>query len=125
MKVFIATAAAAVIMAMPAQASYTCDSAANTLLTDLEEAVTVMEKVNMAAPNEEDVKGLMLAAEIMTRNKDAAMYIDDKANGCKDNVKLMRYRSRAQAIAARLTDFYNELMNSPETMMIMFGGAAK
>ena len=122
MKVFIATAAAAVIMAMPAQAAYTCDSATNTLLTDLEEAVTVMEKVNMAAPNEEDVKGLMLAAQIMTRNKDAAMYLDDKANRCKDTVKLMRYRSRAQAIAARLNDFYNELMNSPETMMIMFGG---
>ena len=122
MKVFIATAAAAVIMAMPAQAAYTCDSATNTLLTDLEEAVTVMEKVNMAAPNEADVKGLMLAAQIMTRNKDAAMYLDNKANKCKDTVKLMRYRSRAQAIAARLNDFYNELMNSPETMMIMFGG---
>ena len=122
MKVFIATAAAAVIMAMPAQAAYTCDSATNTLLTDLEEGVAVMEKVNMAAPNEADVKGLMLAAQIMTRNKDAAMYLDDKANKCKDTVKLMRYRSRAQAIAARLNDFYNELMNSPETMMIMFGG---
>ena len=122
MKVFIVTAAAAVIMAMPAQAAYTCDSATNTLLTDLEEAVTVMEKVNMAAPNEADVKGLMLAAQIMTRNKDAAMYLDDKAHKCKDTVKLMRYRSRAQAIAARLNDFYNELLNSPETMMIIFGG---
>ena len=113
------------MMAMPAHASYTCDSATDTLLSDLEAAVDVMEKVNMAAPNEEDVKGLVLAAQIMTRNKDAALYLDDKANKCKDTVKLMRYRSRAQAIAARLTDFYNELMNSPQTMMIMFGGGAK
>ena len=124
MKKFILAVAASVAMVAPAQA-YTCDSAIDTLLTDLEKAVSIMDDVNMAAPNQQDVKELMRASEVLLRNTDAAMYLDDKANNCKDTVDLMRYRSRAQAISARLTDFYNELMNSPETMMLMFGGGAK
>ena len=124
MKKFLVALAASMAMVAPAQA-YTCDSAIDTLLTDLEKAVAIMEGVNMAAPGEQDVKELQRASEVLLQNQDAAMFLDDKANGCKDNVKLMRYRSRTQAIAARITDFYNELMSSPETMMLMFGGGAK
>ena len=78
----------------------------------------------MAAPNEQDVKELMRAGEVLVQNKDAAMYLDDKANNCKDTVDLMRYRSRTQAVAARIRDFYQELMSSPETMMLIFGAGA-
>ena len=124
MKKFLLAVAATVAMAAPAQA-YTCASATETLLTDLEEAVAIMEGVNMAAPGEQDVKELMRASEVMLQNKDAAMFLDDKANNCEDTVELMRYRSRTQAIAARITEFYNELMSSPQTMMLMFGGGAK
>ena len=124
MKKFLLAAAASVAMVAPAQA-YTCDSAIVTLLTDLEKAVAIMEGVNMTAPNQKDVKELQRASEVLLQNQDAAMFLDDKANKCGDNVKLMRYRSRTQALAARITDFYNELMSSPETMMLMFGGGAK
>ena len=124
MKKFLLAVAASVAMVAPAQA-YTCTSATETLLKDLEEAVDILDTVNMAAPNQQDVKVLMRASEVMLRNKDAAMYLDDKANNCKDTVELMRYRSRTQAIGARITEFYNELMSSPETMMLMFGGGAK
>ena len=120
---FLIAVAASMAMVAPAHA-YTCTTATETLLTDLEKAVAIMEGVNMTAPNEQDVKELMRAGEVLVQNKDAAMYLDDKANNCKDTVDLMRYRSRTQAVAARIRDFYQELMSSPETMMLIFGAGA-
>ena len=126
MKKFLFAVAATVAMAAPAQAQYTCESAMEIMLTDLEEATNIMESVNLTAPNASDVKRLNEAAEVLGRNSyTAGRWLNDNENGCRKDPAVAQYAERAQALTKRITGFYREVMSDPKMMMLMFqsGGA--
>ena len=121
MKKFLFAVAATVAMAAPAQAEYTCKSAMNIMLTDLEESAAIMESINMAAPNASDVKRLSEAAEVLGRNSyGAGRYLNDPKNQCRKDPEVMAYAERAKALSRRVTSFMTELMSDPKMMQLMF-----
>lgn len=128
MKKFLFAVAATVAMAAPAQAEYTCKSAMDIMLTDLEEAAAIMETVNMAAPSATDVKRLQEATKVMSRNGyGAGRYLNDHENQCRKDPEVMAYAERAKTLSRRITTFMRELMSDPKMMQLMFlsGGGAK
>ena len=127
MKKFLFAVAATVAMAAPAQAQYTCKSAMEIMLTDLEEATAIMESVNLAAPNASDIKRLNEAAEVLGRNQyTAGRWLNDPENDCRKDPEVLALSERAKSISRRITGFYREVMSDPKMMMLMFqSGSAK
>lgn len=125
MKKLILAVAATVALAAPAQA-YTCKSAMDLLITDLEEAMDIMDKTNLAAPTASDMKRLNEAAAVMGRNDEASRWLNDPANKCREDAAVMGVSERAKALSRRIADFYREVMSDPKMMMLfMQSGSAK
>ena len=126
MKKFLFAVAATVAMVAPAQAQqWTCKSAMDVMIADLEEATAMMESVNLGAPSQSDVKTLTEAGQVLGRNSyTAGRYLNDHENECRKDPAVAQYAERAKAISRRITTIYREIMSDPKMMMLMFGGGA-